>query len=233
MFDCHLHVETGLDKYDADITSGNIIFNSIESYEKHGPLHPNYFHSLIFDFNKEITYFKKLIQSKKIVCLKIHSRIQKISVKDYSYLIQRLKDLDENIPIIYDAFYYGEDILFQPNLIELINLVKTFPERKFIIAHAGGYEILKYYFHLRTFSNVGYDLSLSLQYLEDSSCKQDLLKLIKYTSHEKLFFGSDYPFASPKNQYNILKQILADLNFDSEQTSLIFENSWLNFINNK
>jgi hypothetical protein len=73
MFDCHIHVETGLEKYDLEITSGNIIFNSIASYEKHAPLYPNYYHSLIFDFNQEISYFKKLIQAEKIVCLKIVS----------------------------------------------------------------------------------------------------------------------------------------------------------------
>jgi predicted TIM-barrel fold metal-dependent hydrolase len=230
MFDCHIHVETGLEKYDEEITSGNIIFNSIESYEKHSPFYPNYYHSLIFDFSKEISYFKNLIQAKKIVCLKVHSRIQQIEVKDYPYLIQRLKDLDENIPIIYDAFYYGEDILFQPNLMELINLVKTFPERKFIIAHAGGYEILKYYFHLRTFSNVGYDLSLSLQYLEDSSCRQDLIKLIKFTPKEKLFFGSDYPFASPNNQVKILNQIFHELKLTELENNAIFNTNWKEFI---
>jgi predicted TIM-barrel fold metal-dependent hydrolase len=231
MFDCHIHVETGLEKYDVVITSGNIIFNSIESYEKHGPLYPNYYHSLIFDFSKEISYFKNLIQAKKIVCLKVHSRIQHIEAKDYPYLIKRLKELDENIPIIYDAFYYGEDIAFQPNLVELINLIQTFPDRKFIIAHAGGYEILKYYFHLRAFSNVGYDLSLSLQYLEDSSCRQDLIKLIKFTPKERLFFGSDYPFASPKNQKEILTNILKEINLTSEDVLKIMTTNWIHFIN--
>ena len=230
MFDCHIHVETGMEKYDISITSGNIIFNAIDSYEKYAPLYPKYYHSLIFDFKKEISYFKSLIQDKKIVCLKVHSRIQQIAEKDYPFLIQRLHELDENFPIIYDAFYYGGDINYQPNLKELINLIKVFPNRKFIIAHAGGYEILKYYFHLRTFTNVGYDLSLSLQYLEDSSCREDLKKLIKFTAKEKLFFGTDYPFASPSNQVNILNQILNELGLAEEEKEGIFNNNWVEFL---
>ena len=230
MFDCHIHVETGMEKYDISITSGNIIFNAIDSYEKYAPLYPKHYHSLIFDFKKEISYFKSLIQDKKIVCLKVHSRIQQIAEKDYPFLIQRLHELDENIPIIYDAFYYGDDLIYQPNLKELVNLVKEFPERKFIIAHAGGYEILKYYFHLRTFSNVGYDLSLSLQYLEDSSCRQDLKKLIHYTPKERLFFGSDYPFASPSKQKKILKQIFDELSLTSKEQLAIYDSNWLNFV---
>jgi predicted TIM-barrel fold metal-dependent hydrolase len=138
--------------------------------------------------------------------------------------------LDENIPIIYDAFYYGEDIIYQPNLKELIKLVNEFPERKFIIAHAGGYEILKYYFHLRTLTNVGYDLSLSLQYLEDSSCREDLKKLIKFTPKEKIFFGTDYPFASPSNQVQILNQIFNELGLTEDEKEGIFCNNWLEFV---
>jgi predicted TIM-barrel fold metal-dependent hydrolase len=230
MFDCHIHVETGMEKYDISITSGNIIFNAIDSYEKYAPLYPKHYHSLIFDFKKDISYFKSLIQDKKIVCLKVHSRIQQIAEKDYPFLIQRLQELDENIPIIYDAFYYGDDLIYQPNLKELVNLVKEFPERKFIIAHAGGYEILKYYFHLRTFSNVGYDLSLSLQYLEDSSCRQDLKKLIYFTPKDKLFFGTDYPFASPSNQVDILNQILNELGITEKEKEGIFNNNWREFV---
>lgn len=230
MFDCHIHVETGLEKYDAAMSSGNIIFNSIESYEQNAPQYPEFLHSLIFDITKDISYFRNLIENNKIVCLKIHSRIQQITAEDYPLYTQKLKELDSNIPIIYDAFYYGSDIEFQPNLVELIKLVKTFPNKKFIIAHAGGYEILKYYFHLRTFPNVGYDLSLSLQYLEDSSCRQDLKKLIKFTPKEKLFFGTDYPFASPSNQVVILNQILNELNLTEKEKAGIFNNNWKQFL---
>jgi len=230
MFDCHIHVETGLEKYDAELTSGNIIFNSIESYEQHASLYPNFKHSLIFDINKDLSCFKNLIENNKIVCLKIHSRIQHIAEKDYPLLTEKLKELGSNIPIIYDAFYYGEDIEFQPNLVELIKLIKTFPNRKFIIAHAGGYEILKYYFHLRTFPNVGYDLSLSLQYLEDSSCRQDLIKLIKFTPKERLFLGTDYPFASPSNQVNVLNKIIQELNLTEEEKEGIFTSNWLKWV---
>ena len=80
MFDCHIHVETGMENYDISISSGNIIFNAIDSYEQYAVLYPNHLHSLIFDFNKDIGYFKALIKDKKIVCLKIHSRFHNLQV---------------------------------------------------------------------------------------------------------------------------------------------------------
>ena len=230
MFDCHIHVETGLESYDTELSGGNIIFNSLDSYTKHKDLYPNYYHSLIFDFNYDIGFYKKLIAENKIICLKIHSRIQKIAEKDYPFLISKLQELDSNIPIIYDAFYYGEDMNYQPNLAELIKMIKIFPNRKFIIGHAGGYEILKYYFHLRTFLNVGYDLSLSLQYLEDSSCLLDFIKLIKFTPKDRLFFGTDYPFASPKKQKEVLEKIFLDLNLTQSEVKGVFLDNYLNFV---
>ncbi|MCZ2139880.1 MAG: amidohydrolase family protein, partial [Bacteroidia bacterium] len=173
------------------------------------------------------------ILSEKIQAIKIHSRIQQIRTNDYHELLHTLKNINSNIPIIYDAFYFGNDIEFQPSLEGLIYLAKGLPNTKFIVAHAGGYKMLEYFFHLREFKNIAYDLSFSLQYLIDSSCMVDLIKLIKYTPKEKLFFGSDYPYADPTIQYNNLLEILTNLKVSSKQIEAIFTTNWPDFILNK
>ncbi|HET9030594.1 MAG TPA: amidohydrolase family protein [Candidatus Aquilonibacter sp.] len=108
------------------------------------------------------------------------------------------------MPLIVDAFYYGSDLAHQPSLPGIIAIAQDSPERPVIVAHCGGYRLLEYFFHLRDLPNIWYDLSFSLQYLSDSSLRSDLIKLIRYTSPDRLMFGSDFPFASAARQCDVL-----------------------------
>lgn len=230
VFDCHIHVEQGVEKYVLPLRGGNIIFNTIAGYEALAEKYPGFHHSLIFDPQQPVEFYNTLIADKKIVALKIHSRLMKIGMDNYPALIEGLRKLDSEIPIIYDAFYYGSDLEFQPNLAALISLIKAFPNRKFIVAHAGGYEVLKYFFHLREFEHVGYDLSFSLQYLADSSCMSDLIKLIRFTPKERIFFGSDFPYANPEMQLNTLLDITDQLEITQQDRDGILTTNWEKFV---
>lgn len=231
-FDCHLHIHEGLENYYLKDFSGNIIFNQVSEYKKHEKGYPGFTKSLIFDYPNYFEFIKQETNNGNIKALKIHSRIQKLSHSDLPELIEKLKLIKVNVPIIYDAFYFGSDLDNQPSLKFLIELIKTFPNKKFIVAHSGGYEVLKYFFHLRTFKNVGYDLSFSLQYLSDTSCYLDLVKLCRYTEIERLFFGSDYPYANPKLQFEILTSIGETLSWSPQDLEKVCSTNWLNFINN-
>jgi Tat protein secretion system quality control protein TatD with DNase activity len=230
IFDCHLHVEKGLKDYDLELSGANVIFNSIASYDQHQHLYPDYNKTLIFDLEKEPGYFDQLFTEKKIDALKIHSRLQKISKDGYGDLISKLKNLKNNIPVIYDAFYYGTDLDNQPSLKGLIQMTESHPQTKFIVAHSGGYEVLRYFFHLKANSNVGFDLSFSLQYLSDSSCRPDFVKLLKYIPSERIFFGTDYPFCSPAMQLKIFNQLTQDAGLNSSEIENICSANWLRFI---
>lgn len=230
VFDCHLHVEHGLGDYDIPLRGANVIFNSFEDYEKYKAEYCNYYHTLIFSPHVEPEFYKNLIDKKEIVALKIHSRLQDIRSEDYPSLITALKKVDRQIPLIYDAFYYGAELSVQPSLEGFIRLVNAFPGRKFIVAHAGGYEVLKYFFHLKQYQQVGFDLSLSLQYLEDSSCRADLVKMIKFIPNERLFFGTDFPEASPLRQLEIILEIAQELQLSKEQLNGVLRDNWKKFI---
>lgn len=217
IFDCHVHIFNGLEDYNLDVRGMNIIFNQVETYQKwKDHFQSNWSVSLIFDFKNNLAFVKEQIASGRIDALKVHSRIQKLSPTDYRDLKESLKEVPSGLPVILDAFYYGDELEFNPNLDQFIQLIKFFPERKFIIAHCGGYEVLKYFFHLRTLPNVYYDLSLSLQYFVDSSLRQDYVKLLKYTPASKVLFGSDYPYASPRLQMEILEGMLKHLQIKKE-----------------
>lgn len=221
-FDCHTHIENGLEAYDLSVSKRNIIFNSIESYKKHSASVPEGDAvSLILDTD-QFDFVASQIRSGRIQALKIHSRIQKIRQDDYQRFHAKLKLVPADFPVIIDCFYYGNEMDYQPNLKEIVSLINSFPRLRVVIAHAGGYELLKYFFHLRELSNVWYDLSFSLQYLHDSSVFTDLKKLVRYTDRSRVMFGSDYHYTSPRLQHEILTGLLKELDFSEEQVQKIF-----------
>lgn len=237
IFDCHFHISAKDNLTPLKVEGRNIIFNSFEDYDKHKKnVKSSDSISLIFDFKSEknLSRLKKLHDNKKINALKIHSRIQKIDNKSFKELMDKLLEFNPQVPIIYDAFYYGDDIEYKPDLKNLIELAKTFPTSPIILAHCGGYEVLKYFFHLRQLKNIFYDLSLSLQLLSDSSVFLDFIKLIKFTDKTRILFGSDYPYAEPALQFQILTEICVNLNLTQKEINqIVYSNSIKLFNPNK
>ena len=183
--------------------------------------------SLLLDINAPESV-REAVQSGRIAGLKIHSRIQRLPDTDTAYepVFELLASLPPTLPVIFDAFYYGTDLAYQPALHRLIELAQHFPDRQFIAAHAGGYKILEYFFHLRPLDNVHYGLSFSLQYLQDSSCMPDLRKLLRYTPSERVIFGSDFPYAQPYKQLKDLWQLMNQLEMPIvERQNIVFNNS--------
>ena len=163
IFDCHLHIDSGLGSYNLNIVNANVIFNDVNQYILEKDKFTTYYKTLIFDFKDNFDFVVGEIFSNHIHAIKIHSRRQQISENDYCELLSLLKSVNKNIPIIYDAFYYGNALEFQPSLKGLLYLVKELPNTNFIVAHAGGYKALEYFFHLSGLSTFAFDLSFSLQ----------------------------------------------------------------------
>lgn len=233
VFDAHVHIEKGIDSYsvvglndyDAIVSGKNYICNSfslLQAYQEVTSSKDTL--TLIFDFRNEanLIYTQKLINEKKVAALKVHSRIQKIEASEYDLLISKLVDIDDRIPIVLDAWYYGSEYDYIPSLKYNLKIVKSFPRKQFIIAHSGSYKILEYFFHFRDLPNVYYELSASLQYLYDSSVSVDLKKLIKWTPANKILFGSDYPYGSPLLQIKILNEIIEELVISPNEAEQIF-----------
>jgi predicted TIM-barrel fold metal-dependent hydrolase len=227
IFDCHCHIENGLDKYSIVSIQKNIIFNSIESFNSYSSsVSPNDSITLIFDYKNHLTVIKDEIQKKTIRALKIHSRVQQISKKDYPNLIEALEVIMPTIPIIYDAFYFGDNLDFQPSLKSIIKIAKKFPHLPIVIAHCGGYNALKYFYHLRTIENIYYDLSFSLVYLKNTSIFTDIKNLMQFTDKNKILFGTDYPFVDAQAQLNLCLSLCRELSFlETDMEKILFLNS--------
>jgi len=228
IFDCHIHIENGLQAYDLDeVVKRNVIFNIVESYNKNAASVPKGDTiSLIFDYKHNLSTVMNEIKGGKVNALKIHSRQQKIKHSDYPEITTLLAKTPDSLPVIVDAFYYGDEMEYMPSLEYIVHWAKVFPKRKIIVAHSGGYELLKYFFHLRSFTNVYYDLSFSLQYLADSSVYADMVKLVKFTDKQRIMFGSDYHWASPKLQLEVLQGIFHKLALsDTEKEMILYSNA--------
>lgn len=223
IFDCHYHIEENQEEYDLDVVGRNVIFNFILDYNNHKhKLKDTDSLTLVLDcFEKNNREFVlEEFNSGRVNAVKINSRDQGFPKEVYPQIFSTLEKIPAHLPIIYDAFYFSHILEHQPSLKHLIDLCVQFPDRKFIVAHSGGYEVLKYFFHLRTLPNVYYDLSLSLLYLNDSSCFLDLVKLIKYTDKSKIMFGTDYFWAPAKAQKDIFDSIIENLkisDFDAKK----------------
>jgi len=223
IFDSHVHIEkgivnpieVGLEGYDLEVIGKNYICNFanlLDTYLTFKTSEDSLCY--IFDFRDEdqIVKTKELLQNKTIQGLKIHSRIQKIQRAEYDLICERLQLIDEKVPVILDAWYYGSELRYNPDLEGLIQIIKSQPNRNFVIAHAGGYRIIEYFYHTKELDNVHYDLSLTTQYLSDSSLYTDFKKFIKWLEKDRILYGSDYPYGSPIIQYKKVDLILKEYN---------------------
>jgi predicted TIM-barrel fold metal-dependent hydrolase len=234
LFDCHFHIESGIEQYNITSVSRNVIFNFIDNYAKYrNTIVVTDAVSLIFEFRNNLAYIKDQLQNKRIQALKIHSRIQQIGENDYNSLNEALESIMPiTVPVIIDAFYYGADIEFQPILKQIVFLCRKFKDVRFIIAHSGGYEVLKYFYHLKNLENVYFDLSFSLAYLKNTSVFMDFKNLVRYGSSRRLLFGTDYPFIDAKKQLDIFMEICAEIKLSEEnRDNILYLNSNKIFFN--
>jgi predicted TIM-barrel fold metal-dependent hydrolase len=227
IIDCQAHVDEGIETYDLEVSGRNVIFNSVSSYKANQHLVGKTDSiALIFDFKSNLEFVKHEVNGGKVNALKVHSRVQQLRGDDYRILQRELLTMPKNLPVIVDAFYWGADMDHQPDLRALVELVKSDPKRDWVVAHFGGYEVMKYFVHLRPLKNIHYDLSLSLEYFEDSSLLMDFKKVIRWTDKSRMMFGSDFPDGSPKKQFQILMRLCDELKLtDTERDQIAFANA--------
>jgi predicted TIM-barrel fold metal-dependent hydrolase len=227
IFDSHCHIESGLEQYNIDTSGRNIIFNTIASYQQFADKVPeNDVISIVFDYRDNYEVVKEIISTGKLKALKIHSKIQKIAEQHYPVLMEKLEGLNTQIPIIIDAVYYGDELEYQPSLKYIIAIAKKFRNNPIIVAHSGGYNVLEYFYHLKTLDNVFFDLSLSLSYMRHTSVFVDFKNLIRFGDSKKILFGTDYPLIDPKTHLDVFMEVAGELKM-SEDTihQILFSNS--------
>ena len=106
-------------------------------------------------------------------------------------------------------------------------VAKTFPKLKIVAAHLGGMglwdDIEKY--TAGRFDNLWFDVSVIARYIEDDQ----LLRIIRMQSAERVLFGSDCPWDEPANEIAMIER----LPLTDEEKELIFYKNAISLLNKK
>jgi len=94
------------------------------------------------------------------------------------------------------------------------------------VAHSGGIETLRYFYHLKVLDNIYFDLSLSLAYLRETSVFPDLKNLLRHGNPSRIIFGTDYPFISAAQQLDVFYEMTTELKkTEEEKDMMLYQNA--------
>jgi predicted TIM-barrel fold metal-dependent hydrolase len=228
IFDAHCHIEKTLQGYNLQAQHRNIIFNDVDLYKR---LHVNVdaqdTKTLLFDFRRNLDFVTEQATKKAIQGFKVHSRIQKLNVSAYEELYDAFQTIEaEHLPVVFDAFYTGSELEYQPNLEKIVEFARLFPNNTVIIAHCGGYRVLEYLQHLKNVPNIVFELSFSLSYLQYSSVYRDFELLLRFADRNRIIFGTDFPYVDAQDQLKVFLKMADDLNIsETDSDKILFGNA--------
>ena len=241
LFDAHMHIdlknEDRLYKHLEGISGGSVIANSLEELEavlrrreifRMGKkMRLIVLWDVVKDFEKQAAEWKNLTGVEN-VGVKLHPRIQNLTSIDIDKIVRELSKIDFD-HIVVDAFEVGHRIENHISLLLILELVKAFPDKKIIVAHAGGYRCLEYLLILKDFKNIFYDISFTVNYLKHSSVSLDVRHLL-CVRREKILFGTDFPEYGIEETLDSFNRIIQGLEEEEEiRRFVLYENYKNNF----
>ncbi|NMD37389.1 MAG: amidohydrolase family protein [Christensenellaceae bacterium] len=156
--------------------------------------------------------------------IKLHSRYTNITKNDFDKVIKIIHSIKTNV-ILVDSFPYGADYKTHIGIELSIELANAFKNKKIILAHSGGIDLLKCMLLTRSLSNVFYDLSLTVPYLFNTSIHADIIHFIRYTSN-RIMYGSDYPDFTIQNSKSKFMDIIKESGIDENSiNNIMYKNA--------
>lgn len=149
----------------------------------------------VFGMNQHDAFYEQgkeyCLKFGKKLNIKLHPRLFQICKSEIRWYMDEIEKISpENIVV--DNFLYGNSVAEDIGMELICTAAERFSKKKVIMAHAGGVNLLNHVMRTKTYKNVYYDVSLTCNYLFESSIQQDLLWLLKYMSG-RIMLGSDYP----------------------------------------
>jgi len=161
--------------------------------------------------------------------IKLHPRLSNITRDKFPDIAEIVAEIDPEF-IIVDCFYYGSNMDTHTNLDLAIFIAKYFQEKNILLAHGGGHKLLEYMLYTRELNNIYYDLSLTVNYLQNTSVKQDMLNFIKY-NYQRVFFGSDYPDFKVETAEKAYLDLIEQIELNGEAKEMLFSKNIKAFLN--
>ncbi len=159
----------------------------------------------------------------KLRGLKLHPRLQRFGRGDLARVLPLVaKASAYKIPVLIDAFPYGQD-LFSAAAIELIHeLAVAVPGATLILAHCGGYRLFDALMAAKSNRNIYLDLSFVIPYFRGSSLiERDLGFVIHKLGTERMIYGSDHPEVTVRAAYAEARSVLDGYRLTERQIETI------------
>lgn len=154
------------------------------------------------------------------IAIKIHPRISDIIRGDFSVLSGIIGKTDIKT-IIVDSFIYGPKIESHIGCELAVFLADVFKNRRIVLAHAGGCEMLKTLLITRPINNIYYDFSLSCNYLLNTSVELDMIHGLRLWN-KRIMFGTDYPDFSFEQSLFASRSLCEKAELGSIEKNMIF-----------
>lgn len=151
--------------------------------------------------------------------VKLHPRISNITRRDFDAVRDTLMTMDAEA-IVVDNWVFGPQIENHIGTELTIYLSQNLPDKRIIMAHAGGVRILETMLLTRPLENVYFDLAATCCYFKKTSVQRDIIHFLKYTK-ERVMFGSDYPEFPVQKAIKAIKNGLEKAELTEEEQSKI------------
>lgn len=176
--------------------------------------------------SNSLDFFEKCVQNEIVPAVKLHPRLSKITKSDFRNILITLEQIEyENI--IIDNFIYGPNIENHIGTELAIYLSQNLKNRKIVLAHSGGCDILKTLLLTRPLNNIYYDYSLTCNYLYNTSVRADMLNGMEYWTN-RIMFGTDYPDFDFGESISKMEQMCKEANLSELQKRKIFYDNAMN-----
>ena len=163
------------------------------------------------------------------MAIKIHPRISDITRNDFLILLDNLGKVDVKT-IIVDSFIYGPKLESHIGCDLAVCLAESFKDKKIVLAHAGGCEMLKTLLVTRPLANIFYDFSLSCNYLMRTSVEPDMIHGLRLWK-KRIMFGTDYPDFSFEQALSATKYLCEKAELNSTEEEMVFSKNAIDIYN--
>lgn len=174
--------------------------------------------------NDAILRFTEDVKKYHLKGLKLHPRVQNISLEDPRViaLVQIAAEL--KLPILVDCFPQRvSTIAFEELIPERIGeLAARVPQANIILAHVGGCRVWDAFTVARAHENIYFDFSFSPIFFKDSSIQQDLAFVLRKVGAHRCIYGSDYPEVSFEEGVAAGRRLTELAQLSSEETAFFF-----------
>lgn len=159
----------------------------------------------------------KLLKNSGIDAIKFHCYVQNITENDYANIMNLAKvAAGLNMPIFIDTSYGSTGMYCNDNLKLAAFLLKEITSVPVVLLHSGGARVLEAFLLADACPNVYLETSFTLPFYLGSTVEQDLAFTYKKI-HERVIYGSDFPYVGLKESYDILLAFTNKWNFTEEQ----------------